>query len=567
VHRPNYLDFIGIHHRDAAGRVVGEHVFVGLYATHVYHVSTNDIPVVRSKVAAVRAACGFAPGSYRDKALINVLETYPREELIEIATGDLQRIASGIVMLQEHPRVRVFLRNDSWGRYVSALVYMSRDRFDTTVRQRITKLLADTLRAESIDFFLLVGESRLARLHLIARMPAGTRYDHGYDAEGFEREVARIVRGWQDELQQNLIEHCGEERGNGLVSRYAAALPLAYQDQVPPSSAVSDLEHLEAAEKGGRIEVKLNAPYGEDGSDQHVKLFLKGNPRPLSAVLPVFENLGVTVLSEQPFKLADSDLHIADFAVRLPRADALEDEATRAAFRARRPALVDRREDFRTEVLGLVKAQQVKNAVIVPVGAKGGFYPKQLPRPRHDRDEFGRRASPPTRPSSRPARRHRQPRRTARSCRRRHVCATTATIPTSWSPPTRAPPPSPTSPTASRGIRLLAGRRLRLGRQPRLRPQEDGHHRARRLGSGQAPLPRDGPRHPDHEPFTVVGVGDMSGDVFGNGMLLSRHIRLVAAFDHRHIFIDPDPDPAPQLGPSASAVRPAALVLGRLRQS
>ncbi len=330
VHRPNYLDSIGVHHRDAAGNIVGEHVFVGLYAMHVYHVSTGDIPVVRSKVAAVRAACGFAPGSYRDKALINVLETYPREELIEIAADDLQHIAAGIVMLQEHPRVRVFLRNDSWGRYVSALVYMPRDRFDTTVRLRITELLAETLQADSIDFFVLVGESRLARLHLIARVPAGTRYT--YDAQLFEREVARIVRGWHDELQHNLVEHCGEERGNALLTRYAQALPLAYRDQVPPSSAVSDLERLEAAEASGRVEVKLNAPYGDDGSHQHIKLFVRGDARPLSAVLPVFENLGVTVLSEQPFKLAGSNLHIADFAVRLPRADALDDEATRGAF-------------------------------------------------------------------------------------------------------------------------------------------------------------------------------------------------------------------------------------------
>ena len=330
VHRPTYLDFIGVHHRDEAGNIVGEHVFVGLYAMHVYHVSPSEIPVVRAKTAAVRATCGFAPGSYRDKTLVNILETYPREELIEIDVDDLHRIASGIVKLQEHPRVRVFLRNDSWGRYVSALVYMPRDRFDTTVRKRITALLSDTLQAESVDFFLMLGESRLARLHLIARLPAGAHY--AYDASTFEHEVARIVRGWHDELQQNLIEHCGEERGNALLRRYAMALPLAYQDQVPPTSAVSDLERLEAAETGGLIEVKLNAPYGDDGSHQHIKLFLNGEARPLSSVLPIFENMGLTVLSEQPFDLSGTQLHIADFAVRLPRAEALEDAASRAAF-------------------------------------------------------------------------------------------------------------------------------------------------------------------------------------------------------------------------------------------
>lgn len=330
VHRSGYLDYIGVRERDAKGRIIGEHVFVGLYAAHVYHISTTEIPVVRRKVAAVRAACGFGPGGHNDKTLRNTLETYPRDELIEIDTADLHRIAYGIVMLHEHQRVRVFLRNDRWCRYVSALIYTPRDRFDTTVRLRIMALLSNTLRAASVDFFINVNESRLARLHLIARTPDGTCYD--YDAEAIERDVARIVRGWQDELQHNLIEHSGEERGNALLRRYAAALPLAYQDQVPPSSAVSDLERLETAEASGRVEIKLNAPYGDDGSHQHIKLFLKGQPRPLSTVLPVFENLGLTVLSEQPFKLTDMDLHIADFAVQLPRPEALEDEATRSAF-------------------------------------------------------------------------------------------------------------------------------------------------------------------------------------------------------------------------------------------
>ena len=142
----------------------------------------------------------------------HVLETYPREELIEIATDDLMRIAKGIVMLQEHPRVRVFLRNDLWGRYVSAFVFMPRDRFDSSVRRRIVTLLSDSLKSDNIDFFVTLSESRLARLHLVARMPAGTRYD--YDAVAFEHEVARIVRGWHDELQHNLVEHCGEARGN-----------------------------------------------------------------------------------------------------------------------------------------------------------------------------------------------------------------------------------------------------------------------------------------------------------------------------------------------------------------
>ena len=717
VHRPTYLDFIGVHYRDAAGNVLGEHVFVGLYAMHVYHVSTSDIPVVRSKVAAVRAACGFAAGSFRDKLLINALETYPREELIEIGTDDLLRIASGIVMLQEHPRVRVFLRNDNWGRYVSALVYMPRDRFDTTVRLRITALLGETLRAESIDFFLMLGESRLARLHLIARMPAGTRYD--YDGELFESEVARIVRGWHDELQHNLIEHCGEERGNALLRRYATALPLAYQDQVPPSSAVSDLERLAIAEASGRIEVKLNAPYGDDGSHQHIKLFLAGTQRPLSAVLPVFENLGVTVLSEQPFKLTHCDLYLADFAVRLPLASALDDETTRNAFVAllenvlrdcaendgfNRLALLcgldgariailraysrylrhaglpfsqvyierclaaqpqiarlladlfvarlapdgdearaeaigselstalaqvsnldddrilsgfrtvieatmrtnawqngadgkphdylsfkissklvpflpkplplyeifvysqrmegihlrgssvsrgglrwsDRMEDYRTEGLALMKAQMVKNVVGVPLGAKGCFVGKRLP-PASERDAWlaegiacysiyirglldltdnlvdGKIVAPT-------------------NVRRRDGDDPYLVV--------AADKGTATFSDIANGIAIEYG--FWLGDAFASGGSVGFDHK--KMGITARGAWEAAKRHfrelgidTQSQPFTAVGIGDMSGDVFGNGMLRTDQLQLLAAFDHRHIFLDPNPDPARSL--------------------
>jgi glutamate dehydrogenase len=226
----------------------------------------------------------------------------------------------------------------------------------------------------------------------------------------------------------------------------------------------------------------------------------------------------------------------------------------------------DRAQDYRTEVLGLVKAQQVKNAVIVPVGAKGGFYPKRCPP-----------AAAATR-SSTPAGGlqdlhphaavgHRQSSSATASCRRPMSRARDGDDPYFV---VAADKGTATFSDTANGIaqeaRLLAGRRLRLGRLGRLRPQEDGHHRPRRLGSGQAPFPRDGTATSRPTPFTVVGVGDMSGDVFGNGMLLSPQIRLIAAFDHRDIFIDPDPGHREILRRAQAHVRPAALELAGLRQ-
>ena len=215
---------------------------------------------------------------------------------------------------------------------------------------------------------------------------------------------------------------------------------------------------------------------------------------------------------------------------------------------------------------GLVKAQMVKNAVIVPTGSKGGFFAKQLPDPAVDRDAWldrGHRGLPDL--HLRPARRHRQPGRRARSSRPSASCGTTATTPTSSSPPTRAPRPSPTSPTAS-------PRPTASGSTTPSPPAARPATTTRRMGITARGAWESVKRHfremgvdTQSEDFTVVGVGDMSGDVFGNGMLLSPHIRLVAAFDHRHIFLDPDPDAGDVLRRAPAALRPAPLVVGRLR--
>ena len=187
----------------------------------------------------------------------------------------------------------------------------------------------------------------------------------------------------------------------------------------------------------------------------------------------------------------------------------------------------DRREDFRTEVLGLMKAQMVKNAVIVPVGAKGGFVVKRPPAGRRARCADEVVACYRTF-IARPARRHRQPRRRARS-----------------SPPPRVVRHDGDDPylvvAADKGTATFSdianeiaaeygfwlGDAFASGGSRRLRPQGDGHHRARRVGVGEAPLPRARASTRRRSDFTVVGIGDMSGDVFGNGMLLSPHIRLV----------------------------------------
>ncbi|MBL8398071.1 MAG: NAD-glutamate dehydrogenase [Candidatus Accumulibacter sp.] len=718
VHRSAYLDFIGVQSYDATGRVTGARVFVGLYTAHVYHVAANELPLIRQKIAAVREELGFVGGSHRDKTLLNVLETYPRDELIEIARPDLTRIARGIVSVYEREQVRLFLRDDPWGRYVSALVYLPRDAFDSTIRERISALLRESLMADGVDYFVMLGDSRLARLHFIVRTPVGTHYR--YDAGMIEKQVARIVRGWRDELKQQLIEHYGEEHGNRLLRRYALELPQSYREQVTPAAAVSDLACLEAAEHSGRVEVKLSIATGSgdsiDDAQQVLKLFRRGRPRPLSLILPVLENLGLTVLSEQPYSLPSSDLHIAEFAVQLPRPKALDDDATRRAFVelleqllrdeaendgfnrlvllarldgrqiallraysrylrqagltfsqtyverclathaaiARRlielfealfsadaderragqlsnevttallqvsnpdddrilagfqtvieatlrtnayqpaqdgspksylsfklssraipflppPAQLyeifvysermegvhlrgarvargglrwsDRMEDFRTEVLGLVKAQTVKNAVIVPLGSKGGFVCKRLP-PASEREAYQAEGI---------------------ACYSTFIRGlldlTDNLVDGRVVPPAGVRRRDDDDPylvvAADKGTatfsdianRIAIDYGFWLGDAFASGGSAGYDHKKMGItarGAWEAVKRhfRELGQDIQRQEFTVVGIGDMSGDVFGNGMLLSPCIRLLAAFDHRHIFLDPDPDPA-----------------------
>jgi glutamate dehydrogenase len=211
---------------------------------------------------------------------------------------------------------------------------------------------------------------------------------------------------------------------------------------------------------------------------------------------------------------------------------------------------------------GLVKAQTVKNAVIVPVGAKGGFVVKQ-PDPADrsvaaegvacyrtfirglldltDNLVDGEVVPPP---------------RVVRRRRRRPYLVVAADKGTA----TFSDIANGVAATTASGSATRSPPAAR-----RLRPQGDGHHRPRRVGVGEAALPRARASTSSDE-FTVVGIGDMSGDVFGNGMLLSEHLRLVAAFDHRTSSSTPTPDPARRFASGSGCSRCRAR-LGRLRPS
>jgi glutamate dehydrogenase len=732
VHRPHYLDYIGVKKFDSTGTVIGERRFLGLYTHVAYSESIANIPVLSGRQDQVLERAGFSPESYDGQDIIEILETYPRDELFQTSVDELVLTALGVLRLRQRRRLALFLRKDGYGRYMSCLVYLPRDRYTTEIRLRIQEILRAAFDGVTVDYSAMVGESVLARLHVVVRGERG-RPLPDVDRDDLENRLVVAIRSWDDDLADALIQQCGEERSGALARRFGTAFPEGYKADFPARTAVADLTRLDRLAEPGEISINLYEPYDAARGDRRLKIYRSGSPISLSHVLPLLQHMGVEVVDERPYEIVTSDhdtMWIYDLGLRYePSADAKDDVTTdawaptsargetvkahfqqafttlwrgeiendgfnalvlhagltwqqamvlrayakflrqagttfsqryieqvllanapitrllvrlfesrldpaltdgeqersagiaeevegaldevasldqdrilrtylamiRATLRTnfyagerRKPYLAlkfdpqripdlpeprpqfeifvyspriegvhlrfgpvargglrwsDRFEDFRTEVLGLVKAQSVKNTVIVPAGAKGGFVCKQLPDA-GNREAFLAEGI---------------------ACYRQFISGL-LDITDNLVDGAVVPPPgvvrhdgddtylvvaadkgTATFSDIANGVAAEYGFWLgdafasggsigydhkAMGITARGAWESVKYH-FRSLGMDVGT-----------QDFTVVGIGDMSGDVFGNGMLLSRHIKLVAAFDHRHIFIDPDPDPA-----------------------
>jgi glutamate dehydrogenase len=759
VHRRSYLDYIGVKMFDAEGMVVGERRFLGLFSSAAYTESVRRVPVIRRKVSEVLAAAGFPPDSHSGRDLLQILETYPRDELFQTPVDTLRSIATAVMHLQERRRLRLFLRQDEYGRYYSALVYLPRDRYTTSVRLRLIDILAEELGGANVDFTAWNTESVLSRLHFVIRVQSGTELTEltEPDIDRIEARLAEASRSWTDGFTDALLAEYGEEQAAELSRRFHNAFPEGYKADFPPRAAVADLQYVlgldavaeevsaeDAFGSGGRsgdtrgdgtgsdthgggrhsFALSLYEPVSASTGERRLKIYRTGEPVSLSAVLPVLQHLGVEVVDERPYELRQaggSTAWIYDFGLRIPEPlagnlggdtrqrfqDAFSAAWTGAAendginalvlgagltwrqamvlrayakylwqagarfsrenmeetlnrnvhttrllvslFEARlnperqaagreltdgileeldgaldqvsnldedrilrafrtviratlrcnyfqtvedgrphpylsmkldpkaipglpepRPAYEiwvysprvegvhlrfgkvargglrwsDRREDFRTEILGLVKAQEVKNTVIVPVGAKGGFICKRLPDPAADRDAWLAEGI---------------------ACYQTFICGlldiTDNLVDGEVVPPqgvvrhdgddtylvVAADKGTATFSDLANEVAQSYG--FWLGDAFASGGSAGYDHKgmgitARGAWESVKRHFRELGHDTQTQEFTVAGIGDMSGDVFGNGMLLSEKIRLVAAFDHRHIFLDPTPDAA-----------------------
>ncbi len=719
VHRSVHMDYIGVKRFDKNGKATREQRFLGLFTSAAYNLNPRDIPYLRRRVDKVVRSFNLPPHSHGAKALMHILESFPRDELFQSSVEDLKRISEGVLGLQERQRVKMFIRRDPYRRFIACMIYVPKEKYNTIVRGKIEAILLDGFEGTAIDSKVLITESVLARLQCrVTTPPTRTRRAN---LAAIETAIADAVQTWRGKLREELIGRLGSARGAVLFDLYGSCFSAAYEDDFSPYEATFDVERIAKIHEGEDIQMALYRPPSFGENHLRFKVFQKDRPIPISDVLPMLENMGMRVISERPYscRFDNSVMYVQEFEMSpqsdrtinpveigqrfqdtfeqtwrgnsesdgfntlvvtagltwreatllraycrylvqtgLPfsqpymeevfgsnpsfargwmevfelkfdpdistknRAGAVERKlrslrrsinSVESAdedriFRSFHAALVatlrtnfyqpgehdrpkpyvsfkfdpekipglpkplpmyevfvysarmegvhlrggsiarggirwsDRREDFRTEILGLMKAQVVKNTVIVPTGAKGGFVCKRLPA--GERDAIQKEVI---------------------HCYSTLIHGlldiTDNIVKDKLIPPAKVVRHDDDDPylvvAADKGTATFSDIANGIA-------QDYGFWLDDAFASGGSVgydhkgmgITAKGAweavkRHfrelgidTQTEEFTVAGIGDMGGDVFGNGMLRSRTIRLQAAFNHMHIFLDPDPEPA-----------------------
>jgi glutamate dehydrogenase len=722
VHRRVYADYVGMKRYGSNGEVIGETRFVGLFTAEAYNQSVREVPMLRRKTKRVLERAGKSAESHSGKALTNIVENFPRDELFQISEDELYETGLGILHLFDRPRPKAFIRRDRFDRFVSVMVFVPKDRFNTTTRAAIGQHLVNHYNGRLSAFYPEFGDAPLARIHFIIGGIERGKPDP--DPAVLDAEIADLTRTWEDAFEERLRDAPAEAVNVAETGAlYAKGFSAAYRERFDAGEAYVDVGEIAKFVPGESVRVRAFSKPGGAPDSLACKIYARGEPLKLSDCLPVLENMGLFVDSEFTYALRATGgdmvhIHAIDMRARdgrpieysavessfeeafaaiwtgraesdgfnrlilklgiswreaalvralaryrqqigLDPSQALQEQALAdhpdivrqvlALFRVRfapdlpepvaerkvwaqkieaqieeglnavvsldadralrriarlvggilrtnfyqkaadgqpKPYISfkiasreledlpapkpyreiwvsspevegvhlrfgpvargglrwsDRRDDFRTEVLDLVKAQQVKNAIIVPVGAKGGFFPKRLPA----------RGAPGFQEAGVAA---------YKTFLRGLLDITDNIKADQVTPPKDVVRWEQDDPylvvAADKGTATFSDIANGIS-------EEYGHWLGDAFASG-------GSVGYDHkgmgitakgaweavkrhfreigkdiqtQDFTVIGVGDMSGDVFGNGMLLSRKIKLIAAFDHRDIFIDPTPDP------------------------
>ena len=304
VHRRTYMDYVGIKTYSVDGKVIGEERFVGLFTAEAYNRPATDIPLLNRKVDEVIAGAEFAPGGHNEKAIANILETYPRDEIFQSDVETLRETALGILRLYKRPRTKLFLRRDRFDRFVSALVFISRDRFSSEVRESVGNVLAKAFDGRVSAFYPYFGDAALVRVHFIIGMDPGA--PEGPSITELTRQIRAITRNWSDDLLDEMRIQNNGVLPQGLFSKYENAFDVGYLSRTTASEALIDIAQLESL-RNTRLTQRVFRKAGRSDNCINLKLYSANAPLPLSDMIPRIENLGLKILREDGSQVKGDD--------------------------------------------------------------------------------------------------------------------------------------------------------------------------------------------------------------------------------------------------------------------
>ncbi|HZD52119.1 MAG TPA: NAD-glutamate dehydrogenase domain-containing protein, partial [Woeseiaceae bacterium] len=334
VHRRSYLDYVGVKIHDEHGDAIGEQRFIGLFTSIAYSENPRNIPLLRLKVQRVVERSQLDPAGHRGKALLHILDSYPRDELFQSSVRDLARTTNGILNLQERKQVKFFVRRDTFRRFFSCLVYIPREKYATTVRERVERILLEAFAGTAIDSGVQITDSPLARVHIIVRTHAGER--PRISIRQIERQIADAVVTWRDRLRTELLQRFRQNEGHSLYREYGESFSPAYEGDVEPAVACLDVKRIDGLLKGEHDNyLLLYQPHEAASTQLNFRTFRQHDPLLLSRVMPILEDLGTEVYSEQPYRIALKNgeaFWIQDFELRYPHTPELDIEVAAERF-------------------------------------------------------------------------------------------------------------------------------------------------------------------------------------------------------------------------------------------
>jgi len=332
MHRSGYMDYIGVLRFDENGKVVGEFRFIGLFTSLAYQHNVADTPLVAMKVKTVQENSGLKENRHAWKSLLHILETLPRDDVLQASSTELLAIATGVLDLQERQTVRLFIRRERFGRFFSCLVYIPRDHWNTENREAIQRILKRALKGDKLDYMVQLSDSNLARLQVIIRPKTGTEPQP--DVRELENKIISALRSWKEELSNILVQKHGEEAGLKLARKIGVAFPAAFVEDVSPWVAAYDVEKIALLKNARDLQMSLYRPRGKETGIIRFKVFKRKRPIPLSEVLPMLEDMGLHIVSERPYqlKIDDESVWIQDFDMVYGQGIDLDIETVRESF-------------------------------------------------------------------------------------------------------------------------------------------------------------------------------------------------------------------------------------------